>query len=358
VRKIGHGAFHRCFNLKEVLLNEGLETIGSWTFLHCTSMESLVLPSSMKEIGEDACYNCTKLKTLVLNEGLVKIGKSAIGRTAVETLTLPSTITEIGVGTFSFCDKLKRVVFKEGLESIGAQAFGQCTSLKSLALPSTVRTIGHYAFSDCLKMEQVVLNDGLESFGKCAFHKCTSLERVSLHHSVFRAIKPDAFAGCNSLERLTFPCLSNRLRAISAIGQRDIETKISETDGVELRHGEVSIAGSQCRWGRTAPEQLRIEFPCSRFCRLSGRPPTYLEKQAWLWGAGSGILLEICDVIAYNEFKDATTIVDLALWKARIEEEGRGPVDRMACRVEVPGPARDTIVAFLQPKASEWSSIL
>jgi len=131
------------------------------------------------------------------------------------------------------------------------------------------------------------------------------------------------------------------LSSISLIGQRDVERKISETYGVALMHGVVSIAVSAVspnRWGRPSP----VGYPGARLCPFSA-------SWSWLSGAGSNSLLEICELIAHNEFKDATTAVDLALWKARIEEEKAwGPASREACRIEVPGPARDTIVSFLK----------
>ena len=47
--------------------------------------------------------------------------------------------------------------------------------------------------------------------------------------------------------------------------------------------------------------------------------------------------------------KEATTIFELALWKARIDqlEDGIHVSDRNGYRVEVPGPVQNTIMQYL-----------
>ncbi|OKL23691.1 hypothetical protein BRO51_01285, partial [Metamycoplasma hominis] len=64
VKEIGESAFYGCANLKEVILNEGLEKIGAETF-YDTKIESITIPGSVKEIGESAFYGCENLKEVI-----------------------------------------------------------------------------------------------------------------------------------------------------------------------------------------------------------------------------------------------------------------------------------------------------
>ncbi|WP_181819071.1 leucine-rich repeat domain-containing protein, partial [Metamycoplasma hominis] len=48
VKEIGESAFSDCKNLKEVILNEGLEKIGAWAFFN-TNIKSITIPGSVKE---------------------------------------------------------------------------------------------------------------------------------------------------------------------------------------------------------------------------------------------------------------------------------------------------------------------
>ena len=52
--------------------------------------------------------------------------------------------------------------------------------------------------------------------------------------------------------------------------------------------------------------------------------------------------------IRHYEIKEATTLFELALWKANIDQvDDTNPANREACRIEVPGPVRVTILQYL-----------
>ena len=57
-------------------------------------------------------------------------------------------------------------------------------------------------------------------------------------------------------------------------------------------------------------------------------------------------------LIRYYEMKEASTLFELALWKARIDDADiSNTTNREACRVEVPGPVKDTLIHYLYPAA-------
>jgi len=59
-------------------------------------------------------------------------------------------------------------------------------------------------------------------------------------------------------------------------------------------------------------------------------------------------LNKVKGLISYYELKEATTMFELALWKARIDQvEDANDVNRNACRIEVPGPVKDAVLAYL-----------
>ena len=72
------------------------------------------------------------------------------------------------------------------------------------------------------------------------------------------------------------------------------------------------------------------------------------------WNTSKGPLIDILGLISYHELREATTIVELALWKVNINEmKGvNGVVNRKLCRVEVPGPAKDAVLQFLSYNGS------
>jgi len=58
---------------------------------------------------------------------------------------------------------------------------------------------------------------------------------------------------------------------------------------------------------------------------------------------------QIVEVITYYEMKEATTLFELALWKAKIDQaEEAADINREAYRIEVPGPVKDTTLQYLR----------
>jgi hypothetical protein len=48
---VGDGCFTDCASLKEIILHDGVQTIGSDFFKNCTALERIVLPSTVTAIG-------------------------------------------------------------------------------------------------------------------------------------------------------------------------------------------------------------------------------------------------------------------------------------------------------------------
>lgn len=48
----------------EIILPDGLETIGDNVFFECKDITSLTVPASVKSIGKDFCFHCTKLRSV------------------------------------------------------------------------------------------------------------------------------------------------------------------------------------------------------------------------------------------------------------------------------------------------------
>ena len=59
-------------------------------------------------------------------------------------------------------------------------------------------------------------------------------------------------------------------------------------------------------------------------------------------------LAKIKGLIRYYEIKEATVIFELALWKVKMGQvEEANNINREACRIEVPGPVKNTILQYL-----------
>lgn len=118
---------------------------------------SVQFHSSVIEVDNNAFQHC-KQTDVVLNEGLQSIGEYAFSDCELlKSINLPSTVSSIGVGVFRYCNMLKEVVLNEGIDEIGFHSFYCCKTLECIIIPSTTIEIGAAAFCGCTRLKKVVL---------------------------------------------------------------------------------------------------------------------------------------------------------------------------------------------------------
>ena len=203
VTSIGGGAFRYHSNLEGITLPESLETIGKSAFESCSSLEGITLPESLKTIGEGAFNSCRNLISASLPSGLTEISNSLFSSCEKLTeITIPEGVTSIGESAFSSCRSLNGIALPESVTSIGASAFSYCENIKEINLPSGVTEIGGSAFSGTA-ITEIKLPDGLTTLG-AALSGCNTLERVTLPSGITE-IAGGAFNGCSSLKSIELP---------------------------------------------------------------------------------------------------------------------------------------------------------
>ena len=208
----------------------------------------------------------------------------------MKEVVLSDGITNIGNGSFKGCTKLKSVVLNNGLKQIGNEAFANCSSLESITFPSTLTKIGNRAFKDC---------SGLK-------------ENIYTRSGVDYTIE----YGLNHVRGCPLAVRKYHLTNIVEISHlNELEKKIDAIDGstIQVRDGYLIVP---------LPQANRLQS-----------------------------MKKVADLLRYYESKETTTLIELALWKATIDqtEEEDHPIGRDACRVELPGPARHLILKYAYP---------
>ena len=289
------GAFKNRTQLREVVLNEGLKKIGYAAFAGCRSLQRICLPSTVTEIKKMAFIRCTSLMDVTLNEGLTQIGERAFDQcTLLRSITLPSTSAAKPIYRYP----LYKAVLNEGLTKIGLYAFRECQSLESITLPSTLTEINKYAFADCTKLREVVMNDELHEIASTVFQNCTSLAWFK------------------------FPSIATRITTM-IYARATIYYKIKKIPTIKWGDG-IKIPGKRQQkhnpWMKSITE---VELDREK-----------LDK--------------VVRLIEYYELQVATTLFELALWKANLNQAERASdLNREAYRIEVPGPVKDTILQYI-----------
>eukprot|EP00984_Skeletonema_dohrnii_P010277 scaffold3999_cov138-Skeletonema_dohrnii-CCMP3373.AAC.12 len=191
-------------------------------------------------------------------------------------------IKVIKLGAFSDCIGLTEVEFGDKLEQIGGGAFQRCTSLRSITMPS-VTIIGHGAFSNCEMLTDLDLPEGLETIQEHAFLCCQRLKRFAI------PLKDDLIEG-NVFDNCP------NLTAVDLVG--GIHNTVASLHLEEWRN---EMRGEINRINQALPPTPMHE----------ARPQRY----------ENGSLL-----------KEATALLELALWKAKIEEKEEGSLGEVKAK--------------------------
>lgn len=103
----------------DVVIPNGVTTIGNGIFKFNTSITSVVIPDSVTTIGDNAFEQCESLKTV--------------------TFGTNSQLTTIGGSAFSFCPMIESISISDSVTSIGKYAFYYCNSLSTVYYGGTAK---------------------------------------------------------------------------------------------------------------------------------------------------------------------------------------------------------------------------
>ena len=205
VTSIGNKAFDSCSSLTSITIPNSVTNIGAAAFDSCGSLTSITIPGSVTSIGTVAFYNCSGLTSVTIPDSVTNIGAAAFDSCgSLTSIVIPNSVTSIESYAFSACSSLTSITIPDSVTSIGNNAFDSCSSLTSITIPDGVASIESYAFYNCSGLTSITIPDSVTNIGAVAFDSCTSLTSITIPDSV-TSIESYAFYNCSGLTSITIP---------------------------------------------------------------------------------------------------------------------------------------------------------
>lgn len=245
--------------ITDLIIPNGVTSIGNYAFSHCSSLISATIPNSVESIGESAFSGCFIIKAFWLGntppsgysnvdarvnyvsnnqywlsnqlqypflssmftvDGIVYIPVSPSDRTCDvvdciysdenKDVTISSKVINKGVEMSVIDIKPYAFYYNDYIQSLNlsnagqieSYAFYDCDSLQTADIANT-GDIGSQAFYDCSNLQTAnIANTG--DIGSQAFYNCSNLQTATLGESV-TGILSSAFYGCSDLPEMTIP---------------------------------------------------------------------------------------------------------------------------------------------------------
>ncbi|KAK1734224.1 leucine-rich repeat domain-containing protein [Skeletonema marinoi] len=256
------------------------------------------IDKSVKIIPQSAFYNRRRLIYVEFHDGIEIVEKHAFNcctslRGSIKLLG----VKIIGNGAFYNCRDLTDVEFGDKLETIGRSAFSTCNSLRSVTMPS-IRIIEEFAFMLCDKLTDLEFGEELETIEESAFKCCDRLRRIAM------PLKDDmigdrVFSFCPNLA--TVHLVGGFHRTVASLHLESWKNEMNE----EINRVNQVLPGTH--------EQEKTPV-----------------VQDWM----RSVIHRIDHFKAEHKalLKEATTLLELALWKANLDDNEGGVLEKEGAR--------------------------
>ena len=169
VTSIGNLAFSSCNSLIEVSLPSSIISLGVSAFSGCENLMSISIPANVADIQSIAFAGCKKLTSIEVdsnNENYSSINGVLFDKNITELVcypagkndasyTVPNTVKSFAYGSFYDCENLTNVIIPNGVTSIGGASFWNCKNLKSIVIPKSVTKIDLFSFNGCESLKDI-----------------------------------------------------------------------------------------------------------------------------------------------------------------------------------------------------------
>lgn len=181
ITSIGNYAFTRCESLTSVTIPESVTSIGSYAFYRCSALDSVELPNALETIGSRAFYSCNALTEFSIPASVTSIGTPVISGSDLREISVDANNTAYcsADGVLYNKDKTNLMLYPAAKESV------------EYRIPDTVKTFDEYAIVSTYNLREMYIPSSLtEVNGDNNFYQCRALENfyVDVNNTVYTDI--------------------------------------------------------------------------------------------------------------------------------------------------------------------------
>ena len=147
-------------NIKEIVIEDGVTSIGAYAFSKCQSLKKIVIPPSVCKIADKAFFDTTQKKNVYISDlsmwckidfngttanPLNVEGNLYINNELVKVIVIPNDISILKDNTFHTCVNIEDVIIPDNVTHIG-KTFYNCANLKSVTISESIEYIDRGAF--------------------------------------------------------------------------------------------------------------------------------------------------------------------------------------------------------------------
>ena len=207
---IGSNAFDSCKNFISVFIPDSVQIIGDYAFYRCESLTSVFIPDSVTSIGSNAFSYSNGLTIYceavsrptgwnvdwnrghavvwdcrnndVADDGFIYMVADGIRYGLKDNTAYVARQPETLSGEIVIHGSVEYKGNVYSVTSIGVDAFTGCSGLTSIVIPDSVTSIKSYAFTGCSGLTSIVIPDSVTSIGARAFLGCSGLNNVTFEN--------------------------------------------------------------------------------------------------------------------------------------------------------------------------------
>lgn len=161
-------------NITEVVIKEGITTIGNYAFYDMNNIESIVIPDSVSSVGTYSFAKCSDLKRVYVGTGVTSFNSFAFADS--------TGITEVHISDIGAWSKITFINEQANPLSVSGKLYLNGEHITDIVIPDSITKIGSYTFVNS-DITSITLGTKTYTAGTNAFYGCNSLSVVKISNT-------------------------------------------------------------------------------------------------------------------------------------------------------------------------------